>query len=114
MTTKKPDLWKTPTARTKLKEIYAYSYKEWGKTAAKKYMSTLEETMQSVVNGTKHTRINPNFSTRFSYCTSQRHHIFFEYKDNKLIVATIFHSAMSVKERMAKKIPAIKREIDKA
>lgn len=113
MTAKKLDVWKTPTARAKLKEIYKYSCKKWGKNTAKKYMAALEKTIESVAAGTRHTTINPNFSTRFPYCACRRHYIFFEYQNDKLIVVTIFHIMQSVEDRLAEKMPDMQQEINK-
>ncbi len=113
MTTNKLAVLKTPTARAKLKEIYVYSRHKWGKGQAQKYLAMLEKTIESVAAGETPTKKRPEFSTRFSYCTAGRHYIFFEFQENKCIVATIFHTAMHVKERMREEMPTIEREIDK-
>lgn len=113
MPIKKLSLWKTPTAQTKLEEIYRYSLKKWGKNTATKYLTELEKVMEAVASGTKHTIINPDFSTRFPYCTVNRHHIFFEYKEDKLIIVTIFHVVMNVEERMEEEMLSIKKETHK-
>lgn len=106
-------VWKTPTTRAKLKEIYVYSRRKWGKGQAKKYLAMLDITIESVAAGKTRSKKRSEFSTRFSYCTARRHYIFFEFQENKLIVATIFHTAMHVKERMRVEMPTIEREIDK-
>ena len=113
MTAQKFEVWKTPTASAKLKKIYTCSCKKWNKNTAKNYMAAIEKTIKSVAASIKHTTINPNFSTRFPYCTSGRHYIFFEYQNDKLIVVTIFHKLQSVKDRLAEEMPAMQQEIDK-
>lgn len=112
MTPQKLEIWKTPTAHQKLRGIYIYSLKNWGKNTARNYMAALEKTMESMAAGTKHTKINPDFSTRFSYCTYKRHHLFFEYQGDKLILATIFHTMQSVNDRMEDETLKIQQEID--
>ncbi len=112
MSTDRLKVWKTPTARAKLKKIYAYTRKKWDRDQARKYISMLEETIERVAVGEVSIRKNPEFSTRFSCCIAKRHYIFFEHQKDKLIVATIFHTAMSVKDRMAKEMPVISREIN--
>ena len=113
MTAQKLTVWKTPTARAKLKEIYTYSYNKWGKNTARDYMADLEKSIKSVAAGTKHPKINPNFSTRYPYCSCKHHYIFFEYQDDKLIVVTIFHKLQSVENRLAEEMPAMQQEINK-
>lgn len=111
MNSKKLEIWITPTAKTKLKDIYNYSRNKWGRAAAQKYMLSLETTILKVASNEKPIQINPNFGTRFSYCTCKSHYIFFQVKKDKLIVASIFHSQMSVKERLAEEMPKIGREV---
>ena len=98
---KKLSILKTPTAKSKLKEIYHYTRKQWGVEQAKKYMVILDKAIHDVAKGVKQTRINPEFSTRFSYIRAEKHYIFFEYKEDSLIVVTVFHTAQSVKDRLA-------------
>ncbi|MCF6343120.1 MAG: type II toxin-antitoxin system RelE/ParE family toxin [Devosiaceae bacterium] len=111
MSSKKLEVWITPTAKIKLKEIYNYSCRKWGKTTAKAYMSSLQATILKVANGEKTTQISPNFSTRFSYCVCKSHYIFFQVEKDRLIVATAFHTQMSVKERLDEEVGVIKNEI---
>jgi plasmid stabilization system protein ParE len=113
MRPQKLKVWKTPAAHAKLKEIYTYSCKKWGKKTAQNYMTALDKTIESVAAGTKHTKINPSFNTRFSYCVYKRHYLFFEYRGDKLIIATIFHTMQSIEDRMVEEIPVIQQEIDK-
>lgn len=111
--TKQLTVWKTLIAQTKFKEIYIYTRKKWGVKQARAYLAMLDQTIQDVAKGIKPTKINPEYSTRFSYCSARRHYIFFEYQKDKLVVATVFHSAQEVKERMAEEIRFIRREICK-
>ncbi len=109
--TEKIKIWATPTARAKIKEIYNYSCNKWDKRTAKKYLNGLEETIKSVAKGRTTTKINREYSTRFSYCTMKRRYIFFEHQPDNLIVATIFHTSMSIQDRMTEELSAIDREI---
>ncbi len=112
MISKKYEVLITPTAKAKLKEIYSYSYEKWGEEVAKNYLLAIEETILRVASGKKTTRINPNFSSRFSYCICKSHYIFFQFLENKLVVATIFHTQMSIRERMAEEVGVIRHEIE--
>lgn len=113
MNSEKLTVWKTPTARLKLIEIYLFTRSRWGQDQAKKYLMLLEQIIQDIAVGTKSTKMNAKFSTRFSYYTVKKHHLFFEYRDDKLILATVFHTARQVKDRMEEELPKIQREIKK-
>lgn len=106
-------IFNTPTTEKKIIEIVQYSAKKWGEKTAREYSAQIEKVIESVAAGKTRTKKRSEFSTRFSYCTARRHYIFFEFQENKLIVATIFHTAMHVKERMRVEMPTIEREIDK-
>jgi plasmid stabilization system protein ParE len=112
MSKKVPLTYNTPTTDRKIVEIVKWTALKWDKQTARKYSAMLKQTIKSVAEGITPTRINREFSTRFSYCTAKRHYIFFEHQKDKLIVATIFHTAMSVKDRMAEEMPVIGREIN--
>jgi len=103
----------TPTARSKLKEIYAYSCKQWGEKTANKYMADIEKVISqaAVEHGGK--KRNPEFSTRFTYSLSNRHYVFFEVKGDILIIASLFHVSMNISQRLMTEIPDIQVEINK-
>ena len=94
------DIYKTPTAERKIKEIIKFSAQKWGKETAKKYAFEIERAIKSVAEGKIKTKINKEFSSRFSYYISKRHYIFFEIKKDKLIVVTLFHTVMDIKNRL--------------
>jgi plasmid stabilization system protein ParE len=100
MTTKSLDIYKTPTAERRIKEIIRWSAEKWNKNVAEKYALELEKTIRLVAEGKISTKTNLEYSSRFSYCISKRHYIFFEIHKDKLIVATLFHVAMDIKNRI--------------
>jgi plasmid stabilization system protein ParE len=104
-------IYKTPTAERKLIDIAKWSVKKWGKKVAREYMANLEKTINLVASGELPCQENPEFSTRYSYRLSKRHYIFFEFCDDKIIVATIFHTAMHIKERLQDESLSIRHEI---
>ena len=104
----------TPTARLKIKEVYVYTRMQWGQEQAQKYLTMLDNTIQDVAAGIRPTKKSTKFSTRFTFCTAGKHHIFFEQKGDKLTVATIFHTARQVKDHMVEETPDIQREIKQA
>ena len=106
-------VWQTPTARRKLKEIYRYSCKKWGREVAKEYLADMAQAIKKAATEAGGKKKNAEFSTRFSYSLARRHYIFFEVREDKLVVATIFHTAMQVKERLVEESAVIDREIDK-
>jgi plasmid stabilization system protein ParE len=93
-------IYKTPTADRKIKEIIKFSVQKWGKSTAKNYALDLEKTIRSIASGKLKTKINKEFSTRFSYYRVNKHYIFFEIQNDKLIVVTLFHVAMDIQNRL--------------
>lgn len=93
-------IYKTATAERKLKEIIKYSAQKWGKKAAKEYAVQLEKLINSVARGEVKTKTNREFSIKFSYYRVKQHYIFFEIREDKLIVVAIFHVAMNIKKHL--------------
>ena len=104
-------VYKTPIAERKIIEIAQWSVKKWGKKTAREYLANLEKIINLVASGELPCQKNPEFSTRFSYCLAKQHYIFFEFQDDKLIVVTIYHTAMHIKERMYEEKLLIQHEI---
>jgi toxin ParE1/3/4 len=111
MTPHKLQIFKTPTAHKKLKQIYSHSRQKWGKKQAQKYMMTLEKAIESIAAGKTPPKKRPEFSTRFYYHIAGKHYIFYEFQKDILIIATIFHIMMDVGERMQEEITGINKEI---
>jgi len=107
-------VYKTPTAERKLIEIIKWSLRKWGKETTVKYMDKINHTVNLVASGELPCMNNTEFSERFSYITCQSHYIFFEFKENKLIVVTLFHTAMHIKERINEETFNLKHEIKEA
>ena len=101
----------TPTAEKKLIEIIRWSVKKWGKKTAIKYINNIDKTIKLVASGELPCQTNNEFSQRFAYVNCQSHYIFFEFKEDKLIVVTIFHTAMHIKERLNEEQLSLRHEI---
>lgn len=104
-------VYKTPTAERNIIEIIKWSAGKWGKKTAPEYINHIEEIINLAASGKLPCQKNNEFSTRFSCCVSKSHYIFFDFQDDKLIVATIFHTAMHVKERLSEEISYLHHEI---
>ena len=104
-------VYKTPTAERKIIEIARWSVKKWGKKTARSYLASLEKIINLIASGELPCQKNPEFSTRFSYYPARQHYIFFEFQKGKLVVVTIFHTAMHIKERMYEEKLLILHEI---
>ncbi|MDQ7073550.1 MAG: hypothetical protein Q9N32_09050 [Gammaproteobacteria bacterium] len=57
------------------------------------------------------TQKNSEFSERFTFCLAQQHYIFFEIHKDKLIIATLFHTAIHIKERIREEQSEVAQEI---
>ncbi|MGR3218271.1 MAG: type II toxin-antitoxin system RelE/ParE family toxin [Candidatus Anammoxibacter sp.] len=103
---------RTQIARAKIKELYAYSYDQWGEIVADKYIHDIETVIQQAAHDYGGTKMNPKFSRRFTYSPARRHFVFFDVTEETLFVATIFHGVMDIKERLAAEMTDIQRDID--
>ena len=108
------NIYKTPTAERKLIEIIKWSVRKWGKKTTVKYMDKINHSINLVASGELPCMNNAEFSERFSYITCQSHYIFFEFKEDKVIVATLFHTAMHIKERLNVEKLNLNHEINQA
>ena len=108
----KRQIFVTPTAERRLKGIIRFSAHKWGEEIARNYALSIQSKIDAVASGELKTKINPDFSDRFSYCLAKRHYIFFELKEEKLIVVTLFHTAMSVKKRMEEESFLLREEVN--
>lgn len=96
---------KTDSFTKNLRNIFNYSFAKWGKEITRNYFLEIDKAIIDVSNGIKLTRKNPEFSTKYTYIVCKRHYIFFEFKDDTLIVVNILHDAMSVAQNLKKSKP---------
>lgn len=101
MPSKRLRIVKTPTAEKKIIEIAKWSAKKWGRKTARDYLSNIERIINLVASGLLPTQKNKEFSERFTYCLAEQHYIFFEIQKDTLIIATLFHTAMAIKDRIS-------------
>jgi len=104
-------IYKTRTAEQKIIEIAKWSAKKWGRDTARDYLNNIERIINLVAAGLLPTQSNSEFSDRFTFCITKQHYIFFEIRDDKLIIATLFHTAMAIKERISEEQLRLEQEI---
>ncbi len=99
-------------ASARLEDIYEYSCDHWGETVAEKYLMDIESVIQQAAIDHGGLKRNPQYSTRFTYSPARRHLVFFDVKKDTLFVATVFHGAMNIKEKLAGEMTIIQCGID--
>jgi len=104
-------IFKTPTAERKIIDIAKWSARKWGKTIARDYLNNIEKVIHLVASGLLPTQKNNEFSKRFTYYLAEQHYVFFEIHKDKLIIATLFHTAMNIKERIIEERLDVRQEI---
>lgn len=104
-------IYKTPTAERKIIEIVKWSATKWGRKTARNYLNKIENIINLVASGLLPTKKSSEFSDRFTFCLAQQHYIFFEIHKDKLIIATVFHTAMNIKERISEEQLLVGQEI---
>ncbi len=109
--TKQLKVRRTLTASVKLEELYDYSCEQWGTAVGRKYLQDIETVIQQAAIDRGGLKRNPRYSTRFTYSPARRHLIFFDAKQDTLFVASVFHGAMDIKNRLAEEMADIQREI---
>lgn len=113
MSNKSLPIYKTPTAEKKIIEIAKWSAKKWGRKTACNYLENIERIIKLVASGVLPTQFNNEFSNRFTFCLVKQHYIFFEIHEDKLIIATLFHTAMAIKDRIREEQLGMVQEIKK-
>jgi len=103
--------YKTPTAEKKIIEIAKWSASKWGKKIARDYLNNIDKVINLVALELLPTQKDSEFSDRFTFCLVEQHYIFFEIHKDKLIIATLFHTAMNIKERVIDEQLALRQEI---
>jgi len=93
-------VYKILAAEKKIIDIAKWSANKWGKEAARHYLGNIERIINLVATGLLPTEKKSEFSERFTFCLAQQHYIFFEIRGDKLIIATLFHTAMAIKGRI--------------
>jgi len=111
MTGKPLPVYKTLTAEKKIIEIAKWSANKWGQETARHYLGNIERIINLVASGLLPTQKNIEFSERFTFCLAQQHYIFFEIREDKLIIATLFHTAMAIKGRINEEQLGLVQEI---
>lgn len=106
-------IFKTPTAERKIIEVAKWSARKWGRKIARDYLNNIDKIINLVASGVLPTQKNDEFSKRFTYCLAEQHYVFFEIHKNKLIIATLFHTAMNIKERIREEQLEVGQEISK-
>jgi len=104
-------VYKTHIAEQKIIEIAQWSAKKWGRNTARDYLNNIERIINLVASGLLPTQKHSEFSDRFTFCLAQQHYIFFEIREDKLIIATLFHTAMAIKERISEEQLRLGQEI---
>jgi len=104
---------KTPTAERKIIEIAKWSARKWGRKVARDYLNNIDRIINLVASGLLPTQKSSEFSDRFTFCLAEQHYIFFEIHKDKLIIATLFHTAMHIKERVSEEQLGLSQEIKK-
>ena len=102
---------KTPTAERKIIEIAKWSATKWGRKIARDYLDNIERIINLVASALLPTQKSSEFSDRFTFCLAEQHYIFFEIQKDRLIIATIFHTAMNIKERIGEEQLGLSQEI---
>lgn len=87
-------------ARVDLKEIWHYSYKNWGIGKADAYMQDLESGINLIAD-------NPHIGFLCDYIRSgyrqyntNKHMIFYKIQEDKIVIVRILHESMDYKNKL--------------
>lgn len=87
---------KRPFARTDIKNIWRYTYDNWGEEKADDYIRRLELGIQQLINNPKLGK--PRESLRIDYRSLhiERHVIYYKIMQSKISIIRILHEKMDV------------------
>lgn len=92
-----PQLRLTRAARTDLREIYAYTYVEWGEQQADSYLDGLEQAMDRVAKGSATIRPLQSKHPNMLKLKQGRHLIVLrETGDDQILVVRVLHERMDI------------------
>ena len=92
-----PQLKLTRAARADLREIYAYTYVEWGEQQADSYLDCLEQAMDRVAKGSATIRPLQSKHPNRRKLKQGRHLIVLqETADDQILVVRVLHERMDI------------------
>jgi toxin ParE1/3/4 len=90
----------TEIARADLASIRRYSTRTWGRDQTSKYMDALRDTMTGLVRGTVVTRARDDLRPAIRMASSDRHSIFFEADESRILVVRVLHDSMDYRRHL--------------
>lgn len=90
----------TEIARADLKSIQRYSHRTWGPDRTVHYMAALRDTMKGLVAGTVISRSRDDLRLGLQMATSDRHCVFFEADQSRILVVRVLHDRMDYRRHL--------------
>ena len=86
---------RTKLAEEDIKDIYLYSYKEFGEEQAEKYYDGLEERFQQILNQTAHSQDYSHIDAGLRRANYEQHAIYYELgTENEVLIIRVLHQQM--------------------
>jgi plasmid stabilization system protein ParE len=90
------------TATISLKEIYRYTYDEWGEEQARRYIDGMFDCFERIANGSgRHLPIPAEYGVAGHFCRYEQHFIYwYDLPDGIVAIASILHARMDLASRL--------------
>ena len=90
------------TATISLKEIYRYTYDEWGKDQAQRYIDGLFDCFDRIARETQRSRPIPaEYGITGRFCRYEQHFVYwYDLPDGVVAIASILHVRMDLAARL--------------
>jgi len=85
---------KTALAEEDIKDIYKYSYKNFGEAQAEKYYDGLEERFIAILNKDAHSQDYSHIESGLRRVNYEKHAIYYETYEDEIIILRVLHQKM--------------------
>lgn len=86
----------SPAAREDLRAIHQYGSRQWGKSRSDEYMSSLKETLWSLLQYPETGKVRPEFPGEIRGLPVSSHVIFYRIQPKQLEIIRILHARQDV------------------
>ena len=86
-----------PEAKSRLAEIWHFTFQHWGEIQADQYTLQIEAEIKKLCSGEKIGRIYKNIKQHnIKYILCQRHYVFYTENEKNIFVLTVLHDNMDL------------------
>ncbi len=90
-----------PDAKSRIDDIWQYTYRNWGKKQADRYIFNIEDRIKKICSNEVVGRIyKPLEDYNVQYISCYRHYVFYQEDESTVFVLTVLHDVMDLPSRV--------------